>query len=73
MAGVDPNDVVVGEQVRVSEVLRCPGVRANGAGVGADLGLGEHHSDLHVTSRPRRGRQARVARGERRLAGPYAR
>ena len=45
--GVGADDVVVGKDVRVAELLDPLRVRAHGADVGADLGLGEHDTDLH--------------------------
>jgi hypothetical protein len=44
---VGAEDVLVGEQVSEAEVLDALGVGADGARVGADLGLGEDDTDLH--------------------------
>jgi hypothetical protein len=44
---VGPHHVVVGDDVGVTELFHPGPVGAHGAGVTADLGLGEHDADLH--------------------------
>ena len=46
---VGANDVVVGEQMGVAEILGRLAVRADRANVSAELGLGEDHADPHRT------------------------
>ncbi len=49
--GVRARHVVVGQHVGKPELLGPLGVGAHRAGVAAQFGLREHHTDPHATSR----------------------
>jgi hypothetical protein len=50
--GVGTDDMVVGKQMGVAELLHSLGVGAHRADIAAQLGLREHNANLHGNSLP---------------------